>query len=361
MDVVIDAIPVRYGGFAVALESLLVGWAALGTGDQLHVVVSEEFDQTLPASVTVHRLRIRRPSAAWQVLAQTLMLRRVCRDTDADVLFSILPSTALGPVGCPKVIVVHDLRHELRPEQFSRPRRILRTVSYGAGYRDAAAIACVSERTRRDLLRSRPWLEQKPVRVLRWGADHVDGWARRSELLDGEPYALAFGHFVNKGVGRIIEAWRILADRGEQLRLVVVGIPADELQSVRAAVAQAGLVELVTPLSWLGAEDFQAYFATAEMIVFPSDFEGYGLPAVEALRLGKALVISPDEALLEVTGGLAAVMDGWNAGALADAVARARQRTPQQLADARASVQSRTWSRMATDARELLMTVIGRP
>ncbi|NHA01524.1 glycosyltransferase family 4 protein [Nocardioides sp. W3-2-3] len=56
-------------------------------------------------------------------------------------------------------------------------------------------------------------------------------------------------------------------------------------------------------MPWLDDDAFQRCFAGAGLIVFPSDFEGFGLPAAEALRLGIPLVVSADEALAEVTGG----------------------------------------------------------
>lgn len=358
MRVVIDAIPVQpFGGYAVALEGLLAGWEGLEIDDQLHVVVSEDAELSIPASISVHRVRVR-PSAVGRIVVQSRVLRRICRDVDADALLGILPTTAVTSVRCPKVITVYDLRHELLPEQFSATRRALRKVSYGIGYHQAAGIICISERTRKDLLQLHPRLASKPVFVVLWGADHVDAWPRLTTA-NGEPaYALAFGHFVNKGVDRVIDAWQLLAKRGEARPLVFVGLPQAAREDVEARIDSAGLRDVITPLKWLAADDFHARFASAGLIVFPSDFEGFGLPAVEAMRLGIPLVISPDEALLEVTGGHAEVMTGWDATALADAVSRAWGRSAEQLAEACAHVQSFTWSRMAAETRATLGAVV---
>jgi glycosyltransferase involved in cell wall biosynthesis len=358
MRAVIDAIPVRYGGFAVALEALLSGWDGLGLDDELHLVKSAGVELEIPAAVTVHEVRIRRPAALTQASTQSIELRRICREVDADVLLAILPTTSVTPVGCPKVITVYDLRHELLPDQFSRARRLMRKVSYGIGYRQADAIICISQRTRDDLLRLHPRLNDKPVRVVLWGAEHVDSWPRRDPPPGGEPYALAFGHFVNKGVERVLEAWQILARRGEARPLVFVGLPSGSRPGVEARIEASGLSDVVTPLPWLDADQFHERFASAGLIVFPSDFEGFGLPAVEAMRLGIPLVISPDPALLEVTGGNAETMDGWDAAALAEAVSRAWSRSAADLARAQTHVASFTWSKMATETRAVLADVI---
>ncbi len=71
------------------------------------------------------------------------------------------------------------------------------------------------------------------------------------------------------------------------------------------------------------------------MIVFPSDFEGFGLPVAEGMRLGKAVVIGPERATTEVAGGHAFVMADWTADALADAVRAAEAMTDEQRAAAR--------------------------
>jgi hypothetical protein len=186
--VVIDAIPVvPFGGFAVTLEGLLSGWDQLETDDEIHLLLAENVEHELPASIRVHRFPVGRPDVARRVIIQSRAARKVCREVAAEVLLGTIPTTAVLPVGCPKVITVHDLRHELMPEQFGRGRRLIRKISYGIGYRQAAGVICISERTRRDLLRSRPWLQSKPVFTVPWAADHVDQWPRREGTPGEEP------------------------------------------------------------------------------------------------------------------------------------------------------------------------------
>jgi glycosyltransferase involved in cell wall biosynthesis len=353
--VVIEAIPaVPFGGYAVALEALLRGWDRLELDDEIHLLLAEDVELEIPASVQIHRFRVGRPEVVRRIIVQSLAARRVCREVDADVLLGIIPTTAVTPVGCPKVITVHDLRHELVPEQFTRARRLLRKLSYWIGYRQAAGLICVSERTRRDLLRSRPWLKSKPIFTVRWGADHVDGWPRRDPDPGEQPYAVAFGHFPNKAVDRVIDAWETLRERGEARPLVFVGLPGSARERVCERIRAAGLDGVITPLPWLDNDEFHARFASAGLIVLPSDFEGFGLPAVEAMRLGMPLVISADEALLEVTGGNATVVAGADAASLADAVSAAWATPREDLERARSYVERSTWATVARETRDAL-------
>jgi glycosyltransferase involved in cell wall biosynthesis len=360
--VVIEAIPaVPFGGYAVALEGLLRGWERLDDGDELHLLLAEGVELEIPDRVHIHRFQVGRPEVLRRIIVQSRAARKVCREVNADVLLSILPTTALTHVGCPKVITVHDLRHELRPEQFSRGRRLLRTVSYGIGYRQAAGVICVSERTRKDLLRSRPRLESTPVFVVPWAADHVDGWPRGSASPDDQPYALAFGHFPNKAVERVIDAWELLRERGEARPLVFVGLRDSARERIAERIRAADLDGVVTALPWLDDDEFHARFASAGLIVFPSDFEGFGLPAVEAMRLGIPLVISADEALLEATGGHATVVEGTGPQALADGVATAWDTPADELSRARAYVDRYSWAEVARRTRAALAQVGGGP
>jgi glycosyltransferase involved in cell wall biosynthesis len=354
--IVVDAIPVvPFGGYAVTLAALLRGWELLGTDDEIHVLLGEGVELSLPDSVEVHRFRVGSPEVARRIAVQTRAARHVCREVDADVLLAAVPTTAVTSVGCPKVITVHDLRHELRPDQFSRGRRLLRRLSYAIAYRQAAGIICISERTREDLLRLHPQLREKPVFTIHWAADHVDAWPRVQQPDDG--HALAFGHFPNKGVEWVIDAWRILSARGEARPLQLVGLSGPDRDRVAERVRAAGLDDLVTPLPWLDEGQFRARFASAGLIVFPSDFEGFGLPAVEAMRLGIPLVISRDPALLEVTGGNATVVAGHDPESLAAAVSVAVATTKQDLERARAHV-ARSWEDTARETRAALAQVV---
>jgi glycosyltransferase involved in cell wall biosynthesis len=354
MRVVIDGVPIRGMSVGIVVEHLLRGFEELGAGDEIHLVVGPSAGITIPDSVTVHRAEPRVPVGR-RVVAQSLVVPRVARAVKADVVLGVTPATTMTPLPCPRALIVYDMRHELRPEQFPTRYRLMRTLSYDIGYFQADAIACISGRTKRDLLAAHPRLRHRLVEVTYLGGDHVRQWPPAG---GSERYAIAFGQYANKNVDLVIDAWAILAAEGETLPLVVTGLNPEALDLVSARINRLGLADLVTPLPWLPIVELRQRFAGAALVVYPSDFEGFGLPAVEAMQLGIPLVISPEETLLEVTDGHATVMERSDPEGLARAVVVARQRDEADLRAAQTYANTFTWANTAAQMRALLSRAI---
>jgi glycosyltransferase involved in cell wall biosynthesis len=356
MTVVIDGLPITGMSLGIVVEHLLEGWDQLDTGDDLHLVVGPGSDIEIPSSVTVHNVAFGRLAYMSRLRAQSLVVPRLCRKLGADVMLGVLPTTTVTPLPCPRAIIAYDVRHELRPEQFPTRARLLRKVSYDVGFRQADAIGCISERTRRDLISTHPRLARRLVEVVYLGGDHVKAWPTTDP---DQGYAIAFGQYGNKNVDLVLDAWALLHQRdATTMPLVLLGLSDAARAGVETRAGQLGLSGLVTALPWLPIDEFRQRFASASLVVFPSDFEGFGLPAVEAMQLGIPVVITPEPALLEVTAGHATVMDGADADALARAVGVARRRTPDELAAARAHAEQFTWARTAERTRDLLAAAV---
>jgi glycosyltransferase involved in cell wall biosynthesis len=342
--VLVNALPVRGTSLGVVTENLLQGWDET---DDVHVVLRPGVELELPASMTVH------PVGGQRFVAMERTVPELCRSLGADAMLGVTPATTIGPLPCPRVIISLDVRHEMRPHQFSYRTRLLRGVSYGIGYRRADAIVTISHRTREDLLRVHPWLRRQTITVAQLGADHVLAWPQAEP--GGAEYALAFGQWGNKNVGLVLEAWaRLLREGADPPGLVIVGLPEADRVTVQADVASRGLANLVTVKPWLDPDDFKREFTGASLVVFPSDYEGFGLPALEAMRLGIPVVVTPDPALFEVTGGLATVMDGWDAAALARAVPVARAQRKEEIERGVRHASAFTWKRTASEVRATL-------
>ncbi|HEV7206721.1 MAG TPA: glycosyltransferase family 1 protein [Jatrophihabitans sp.] len=354
MRLVVDAIAVQQGSAAIVVGNVLAGWVAGWPDDEIVVLAGRSPEFPVPAGVTVETTERRLDSTLGRLAAQSVDVRRACRRLGADALLSGVTASAFLGAPCPHAVIVYDFRHELRPEQFSPARRLARRLLYGWSFRRADALACISERTRHDLVRRRPrWAEKSFAALL--GADHADGW-RGGGSAASRRYVLAFGHFANKNVDGVLRAWAEHAGGADDaVVLRICGLGGTARDAAQDLVRTLGIDERVELMPWLDDAEFAALFAGASAILFPSDFEGFGLPAVEALRLGIPVVISSDPALLEVTGGHAVVAAGTSPADLAAAIDRALARPAEAVAAGVEHARAFTWQRTAGAIRSRLV------
>jgi glycosyltransferase involved in cell wall biosynthesis len=220
----------------------------------------------------------------------------------------------------PITTVVHDVAFRLWPHGLSRAVRRYRRVSYAVAIRRSALLLCVSARTQHDLLGLYGVSGQR-CQVWQPGSDLSTVPGRLPDALAavrqrGGRYVVVVGHAPHKGAELAISAVARMPDL--VLAVLTGGQPADGFRSL---AADSGASERVLFLDRLSDADYAATVTAATAFLMPSHFEGYGLPAVEALRLGTPAVISPDPALQEATGGSAVRMEGWTGEALSRAIA----------------------------------------
>lgn len=351
MKIVVDAMCAEYGGIRTYVEHLLGRWSSVHPEDELHVLVPMGSDLDT-ATHARHELRVRRPSSVGRPIAQTLAIHRLIRQIRPDAVLATVPSTTVRRTRIPFGVVILDLRHELRPEQFTRSRRVLRRFSYGRTYRLADGFFAISNRSLNDLHELHPHTRNMPGIVTWLGADHVLQWPEGNR----KGPAVAFAHHTNKNPDLIIDAWDVLAARGADVPpLTIIGVRGEIRAELESNIAARALGEHISLAPFLPDEEFQQVLAGAEMIVFPSDFEGFGLPVVEGMALGKPIVIGPEKATLEIADGHAVVMTGWTADALADAVTIASAMTAEQLGEAREWGKSFTWDATVAATRSELL------
>jgi glycosyltransferase involved in cell wall biosynthesis len=356
MHLVVDAVAVRSGSAAIVIEHLLSGWSQAAPDDRVTVLTGPDgpaFAVPDRYRVVMVRSRVGGPvRAAW---LRSAGVRRAARRLEPDAVLAAVPASGLIGYGAPRGVILYDLRHELRPHQFSRRQRLARRASWGWTMRRSAGIFTISERTLVDLRRLHARLGARGV-AAQLGADHVDAWPTHAAGSGEAPYALAFGHFSNKNADAVLAGWARFCRTDDRWRLRLVGMGAADRAAATEQVAALGVADRVELMPWLDDAAFQDCFAGAGLVLFPSDFEGFGLPAIEAMRLGIPVVVSDDPALAEVTGGNATVTVSTDPDDLAGAIRTALRTSPEQLDTGRRHTAGFTWQRTAETVRSSLLT-----
>lgn len=263
------------------------------------------------------------------------------------------------------VLTVHDLIPEILPESVSRAFRWQFRLWLGRSLQVADRVICDSEHTRRDLLERHPIAPEKVVAV-HLAVDHVDEVRRPDrvgmEYLEaiGLPsrYAIYAGALdARKNVGLVLDAFERLWRDGERVPLVLVGqswFGSGPVQQRVERLRSEGLD--LRPMGYQPPELFYELIRRATLLVYPSRYEGFGLPPVEAMRLGVPAVVSTAGSLPEVCGGAAAQVDPDDAEGLAAAVARLMRSEPERAALSEAGrrrAAELTWERTAQRTLEV--------
>jgi glycosyltransferase involved in cell wall biosynthesis len=346
---IVDASGVGPGGITRVLTEIVRYWPS---GEGLRIVAAPggwSAPADTAADVTVASSQ--QHGRVGTIAEATQALRRLTgRDAGPGArVLSLSPSLAIRGSRLPVTTVVHDLAFKLWPHGLSSSVLQYRRLSYGTAIGRSERLLCVSARTRHDLL-GLYGVPYERTAVWHPGSDlSVTPGALPAPVAAvperGGRYLVVAGHAAHKGVELAVEAMTRLS--AYTLVVLTGGNPAAEF---RRTAAESAAGSRVVFLDRLSDAEYAATVAGAAAFLMPSHFEGYGLPAAEALRLGTPTVISPDPALLEATGGAAVRMDTWTGDALVRAV---RQIESGQLPPA-AELGGRPWRAAAEHLHALL-------
>ncbi len=230
--------------------------------------------------------------------------------------------------GTKNVLTLHDLSfayysHFLRPK--SRAWHAL--VNFCQKAHDASRIIAVSESTKNDVISSFGIREDR-IATIPLGAPAISP-VRMHRRSAEERYILAFGiHDTRKNIPFLIEAFGLALSRMPALRdtfLVIAGVPREHLRRARA-IARKSERCVVAP--FCSRDALARLYARASLCVYPSVYEGFGIPPLEALSAGTPVIAALDSSIGEVVGDSALLIDPYDVESLAHAIEEAMSGDP---------------------------------
>jgi glycosyltransferase involved in cell wall biosynthesis len=297
------------------------------TGDELVVVSNKPIDTQapLPPHVFVHdghRFPVR---IGWMQLRAARALEALKPDV-AHFTNGMIP--AGSPV--PTIVTVHDMSLRLFPRCHPVRRVLLNRPLMRVAIERAAAIVTVSHSARRDLLRLHN-IPPERVSVVHEAASpafrpiddrgRLDAVRARYGLPDR--FILYVGTIEpRKNLPRLIDAFAAARRAGMPHRLVCVGPYGWSSRDLSSHIEQRGVRDAVHFTGYVPFEDLPAIYNLGEFFVFPSLYEGFGLPVVEAMACGTAVITSATSSLGEIAGDAAELVDPTNTDALVAAIRR---------------------------------------
>ncbi|MGD8898139.1 MAG: glycosyltransferase family 1 protein, partial [Acidobacteriota bacterium] len=276
----------------------------------------------------------------------------------------------------PSVVTIHDCIHLLFP-QYLPNRMAWRYARYmmGSAIRHSAVVFTVSDSSRADILRFYPWADPGKVHVVPNAID--------TELLEGpgeeemarvrERYQV-HGRFVlfagnvkpHKNLERLIRAFALVREQAghEDLQLLLIGDDVSRYGALRRAVESVGLRQDVRFFGFVPPRTLAALYRMASVFAFPSLYEGFGLPPLEAMSCGTPVVTSRMSALPEVVGEAALLVDPYKVEAIATGIAAVldddglRERLVEK---GRARAEAFSWERSVRAIHAGYLKALGRP
>lgn len=260
-----------------------------------------------------------------------LTLSAELRKNPVDVLHVQFTAPPFCP--CPVVVSIHDLSFEHLPQTFNRRSRTQLRLTVRHSARRAARILSLSEHTRRDIIETYGINEDHVDAIPLAAPDHFAPVHDNEELqrvrhtygIDGD-YILSVGSIQpRKNLARLIKAFASLRGDGSIAKLpqlVLAGKCAWLYDETLRALQESGAKEAVVLTGYVPEGDLPALYSGALCFVYPSYFEGFGLPPLEAMKCGAPVIVGNMTSLPEVVGEAALMVDPFDVEAIGAAIKR---------------------------------------
>jgi len=323
----ISFVPGTFGGMETYFRNLLAQLQGLDRENNYTVLCDKRFAGEFPLfneAFRIENINYAKPSFKWflrGVLRNTLdidILTRKMNGLDVDIVHH--PFTVLTPpdIKLPSVLTFWDMQQEFFPEFFTRVELAKRKRLYKSSA-EAARRIIVSARFTKDCLVERYGIDGDKIEVIYTGygpeyrviedPGHL-AEVRRKYALDKPFFFYPAATWPHKNHKALLAALKIMVDRysfdGE---LVLTGIAMQSHGDFLAEINRLGLDGVVKVLGYLPAAELPCLYNLARMLVFPSLFEGFGIPLVEAMACGCPVVCSDVTSLPEVVDDAGELFD----------------------------------------------------
>lgn len=275
-------------------------------------------------------------------------------------------------LACPIVVTIHDISFEFYPQYFSLRDRLLLSLLVPLTARRAAAVIAVSKKTRDDIV-ERYHIPARKIAVTYEGADSRFHPREKSEAREyvkktygvDRDFILAVGNLQpRKNLVNLVRSYANLKkDQKIDPVLVIVGKALWHESKVYSTVRSLGIEKDVVFAGYVPDQDLPLLYNAAQFFIFPSLYEGFGLPPLEAMACGTPVACSNTGALLEVVGDAALTFNPFSLDELTDCLLRMASSSEMRAhCSERGLVQSTkfSWAAMARATIEVYQAVIER-
>jgi glycosyltransferase involved in cell wall biosynthesis len=330
-------VPGRIGGLESYARGLVSGLAQVDSGHEFVILANRENAETwsdLPENFYVHECPVNGESKVARTLYEERRLNGAARRLGVEILHSLYHVAPPPAPGLISVATIPDIIFTRFPREFGPVRRAVAGYLVRRTARLCHRILTLSEFSRReihDVLRAPvEKIDVTPLAAvdLPEQREEADAFFRQCSI--AEPYLFSVAStYYHKNLGGLLRAYALLRERHRVAhRLVVSGLKMAAHDEFVAAVRAMRLEDCVTFTGWAPPAALRALYERAACFVFPSLYEGFGLPPLEAMALGAPVACSNTTSLPEVVGDAAALFDPASPESMAEAIHRVLEDAP---------------------------------
>lgn len=354
-------IPGGVGGTEIYLRNLLQAMAAIDTEDQYFVFTNHETGSALVPVKTNFR-HVPQPVHAQSrparlIWEQTLLPLKVAT-MRLDCLFN--PGfTAPILTACPNVTVFHDLQHKRHPEHFRWFDRPAWQFFLWAAIHRSRMLVADSGATRDDLIHYYK-IRPERVRIALLGVE--DEFFSIADLRGPiRPYILCVSTLhPHKNIERLVRVFGRFREIKPEFELVLGGLRGFRASAIENLISRLNLEANVRITGWIPRTELYELFRHATAFIYPTTFEGFGLPVIEAMAAGVPLACSDIEPLRSITGDAAVRFAPDSDDEMLAALLRVSEDSSLVPA-ARARARQFTWKQCATETLAAIRDAVSLP
>lgn len=338
--------------------------AGLPPGDTPHLTTCEAREVNYPAhpNLRVHRFRRFRPAGVSYRLEKLYFDRAAASrrfDLAHPTYYTLLTRREVSEYRCPVVITVWDMIHELFAADLDPTGR--NAEEKRRAILAAQAVICISENTKKDLLERYPVHESR-VRVTHLASEIDERLSHGPEPVPARPYFLYVGlRYRYKNFKGLLEAFAKLRTARRDAALCVVGEAFDEGES--RLIADLRLGDAVEHYGRVTDAHLAKLYRRSVAFVYPSLYEGFGIPPLEAMACGTPVVAANRSSLPEVVGDAGVLFDPDSADDLADILRLLLDDEAERerlVAKGRLRARAFSWDKTVAQTLEIYRAVSGR-
>lgn len=267
-----------------------------------------------------------------QKIRRRFKANNLLKEIGADLLFCPFTTAFFFDAAVPKVSVIYDLQHHYYPQFFAAEELFYRNKFFVETWQTASRLVCISDHVRRTVIENSD-IDPKRVetayirltgRLTKPSSETIDLILKRLNLKQDRFIFYPANFWAHKNHTMLLTAFGIYRAQNAQsdLKLVCTGAPDAQMEYLQTAARKMQLEDWVVFPGYLADEELAGLMASCRALIFPSLYEGFGMPILEAMAFGKPVLCSNVTSLPEIAGDAAVFFDPKKPVEIAQAIMR---------------------------------------